>query len=500
MGVGEPESARLLDDAEWARLLDDAERACREESMLERAPESLDSREVIDYLMALQRQRCALDALEARAMVVAAGTHRMVRGVVVYDEATEDERSIELVDEIREELASALHRSIGLVDQQIEVARILVGWLRPTLDALEAGRITAAHAKVLAEQALRLSTSYPCVHQPRDLDSPQDALDRIEFGRACDVLQGRVLDRAEYLTPGQVRSLARRAVASIDRAGSERRRQQARDRVDVQVYAEDDGLAVLLARMPMEQAAQAFAALEARARATGESAAPVGHRRVQALMESLCIQAQCGADQCGADQCGADQGGADQCGADQCGADQCGADQCMYGAATSIVRAEIQVTVSLDSLLGVDDEPASIRLGGRSPEPLTAAAVRALLTDDNVPAVLRRLVTDPIRGHVLDRGRKSYEVTAPMRAYLAARDATCRFPGCVRQAQACQVDHAVPWAEGGSTNRANLGHLCLRHHQLKTHGGWSIVQSGEDGTATWLSPHGRQYRVRPPNP
>ncbi|MGB4690052.1 MAG: hypothetical protein WBH16_07590, partial [Candidatus Nanopelagicales bacterium] len=39
----------------------------------------------------------------------------------------------------------------------------------------------------------------------------------------------------------------------------------------------------------------------------------------------------------------------------------------------------------------------------------------------------------------------------------------------------------------------NLGALCLRHHQLKTHGGWQLTESKPDGSCTWTSPAGRTY-------
>ncbi len=39
----------------------------------------------------------------------------------------------------------------------------------------------------------------------------------------------------------------------------------------------------------------------------------------------------------------------------------------------------------------------------------------------------------------------------------------------------------------------NLGALCRRHHQEKTHGGWTIEESANDGSCTFVSPLGRHY-------
>jgi hypothetical protein len=119
-----------------------------------------------------------------------------------------------------------------------------------------------------------------------------------------------------------------------------------------------------------------------------------------------------------------------------------------------------------------------------------------LLTDPAVTAHTRPVLVDDT-GHVLDLGRRRYQVSDALRRYLIARDRTCRFPGCHRAAARCQVDHALPWDDGGTTDTANLGHLCTRHHQLKTHAGWDITHTDHTGHCTWLSPHGRAYTHEP---
>ena len=93
--------------------------------------------------------------------------------------------------------------------------------------------------------------------------------------------------------------------------------------------------------------------------------------------------------------------------------------------------------------------------------------------------------------------RRTYEVSDRLLAYLVARDETCRFPGCGRRASRCQGDHAEGWDDGGATSIENLGALCLRHHQLKTHGGWRILRSERDGSRIWESPAKRRYERRP---
>ena len=159
---------------------------------------------------------------------------------------------------------------------------------------------------------------------------------------------------------------------------------------------------------------------------------------------------------------------------------------------------DISIVIEAGALLGITDLPATITgaLGG--PNTISAAAVRELLADPAIPTSLRRLLTDPVTGHLLDRGRTTYAVTGALRDFLVARDVTCRHPGCTRPAARCQVDHAVEWSDGGPTDTANTGLLCIRHHQLKTHGGWQIIESRPDGSCTWRSPTGRIYNVDPP--
>ena len=151
--------------------------------------------------------------------------------------------------------------------------------------------------------------------------------------------------------------------------------------------------------------------------------------------------------------------------------------------------AHIGVIVPLEAMLGLSDEPAVLTASG----PISASAAREVIADCGVDSTMYRLVVDP-DGTLLDLGRQRYAVSDAQRAFVAARDVTCRFPGCAARAIACQIDHAVPWDDGGRTDAANLGALCVRHHQLKTHAGWEIIESSPDGSCTWLSPLGRDYR------
>ena len=440
---------------EWA-----AEVAADPTDLLNAVPDDLVPDDAIDYLIELQRVQARLAALEARALVVVAGRTRRERQVLVHD-ANGDEpsgaaRILTITDEAREELAAALHRSPAAVHEQLVTARLLTGPLAGTMSALSAGSITAFHARAIADEARRLSSAEG---------------DAETFSRDCGLVEARVLPRAHSLTVGATRRFARAAVLRVDAEGQERRRAAARKTIDVHMYAEDDGLAVLLARLPLAEATRVHAVLDAAARnAFEEGGSTLGQRRAQALILAVC------GDASAAESSPTDVSTA-------------------HPSATSV---DISIVIEAGALLGITDLPATITgaLGG--PNTISAAAVRELLADPAIPTSLRRLLTDPVTGHLLDRGRTTYAVTGALRDFLVARDVTCRHPGCTRPAARCQVDHAVEWSDGGPTDTANTGLLCIRHHQLKTHGGWQIIESRPDGSCTWRSPTGRIYNVDPP--
>ena len=80
--------------------------------------------------------------------------------------------------------------------------------------------------------------------------------------------------------------------------------------------------------------------------------------------------------------------------------------------------------------------------------------------------------------------------------FVRCRDLTCRFPGCDRPAPGCDIDHTVPYADGGPTHASNLTCLCRLHHLLKTFWGW-FDQQLPDGTVIWKSPSGQTYITTP---
>ncbi|TKR27093.1 DUF222 domain-containing protein [Cellulomonas hominis] len=159
--------------------------------------------------------------------------------------------------------------------------------------------------------------------------------------------------------------------------------------------------------------------------------------------------------------------------------------------------AEVRVTVSAATLLGLDDAPADLDGYG----PIDAVRARALAAG----GVWRRVVTDPRTDRVLDLGRERYRPSAPLAELVRARDRTCTFPGCTVPARRADLDHTVeyhpppgapPDRPLGRTDADNLGPACHRHHRLKTDGGFRLRQI-QPGLFEWITPTGHRYLVRP---
>ncbi len=133
-----------------------------------------------------------------------------------------------------------------------------------------------------------------------------------------------------------------------------------------------------------------------------------------------------------------------------------------------------------DQLLGIIS--AARRLESRSAWTLMAAvgefARRANLTLTGGPALgpdpppgtrpqdyLHRLGIDmaPVtRGHCDHaRAEAGYRPSSKLRHLVRARSARCTAPGCGRPAARCDLDHTVPWDQGGITCECGLAPPCL---------------------------------------
>ena len=91
---------------------------------------------------------------------------------------------------------------------------------------------------------------------------------------------------------------------------------------------------------------------------------------------------------------------------------------------------------------------------------------------------------------------EAYRPTRKLWGYVTARDVTCRFLTCRQPASRCDLDHTIPFDQGGRTCSCNLGGVCRFHHQIKGRPRWDLTQA-TPGIFTWTTPTGRTYTVRP---
>ena len=103
-----------------------------------------------------------------------------------------------------------------------------------------------------------------------------------------------------------------------------------------------------------------------------------------------------------------------------------------------------------------------------------------------------------VGGDVLDIGRRSRTVTAPLLRALWVRDRGCRFPGCT-QVAFVEAHHLAHWVRGGATSLANTALLCHHHHVCVHEGGFHMERDAS-GDFCFADPEGRPIPAAPTPP
>lgn len=374
-----------------------------------------------------------LAALERQTSWLQAAMQRAIVAVA-GEEPSQAEDIWGGVDEAeREDVAAALRLSGSSAQMRIDVARTLVNHLPNTCSALASGEISPSHATVIARETA---------------SAIRDGLSPL----AIYAVEEKALAHAEFHTPAQVANKVRSTLAKIAPEEFEDSVANARDTRRVSCYRESDGLSTIVAILPAEDAQIVMSAIESFVLQGEGDGRSIDMKRADAL-SALASWA--------------------------------------LSQTSAQVRPHrrpitVNVTVDLPTLLGLAENPGQLAGYGAIP----ASLARSLASDSQ----WRRFITEPTTGALLDFGRETYEPPQPLVDFLLARDRTCRFPGCRAPARLSDLDHAQSWETGGTTSAQNLGALCRRHHQLKTHGGWKL-ESASDGSCIWTSPHGKRYPV-----
>ncbi|HEX2322537.1 MAG TPA: HNH endonuclease signature motif containing protein [Streptosporangiaceae bacterium] len=401
-------------------------------------------------------------------------------------------------DTIAAELAAALILTGRSADTLLCLARDLTR-LPAVLAALLDGRIDRARAAVFAAELAALA------------------------GPAAAMVAGELLPAAPALTTGQLRHALRTLIHLLDPDAIRTRMHKARKDCRVEAWGETSGNHGLAGReLDPADALAADQRITAIARSLHAAGAPGTLDQVRAHVFTALLA---GRDpdtllppadptgECHDSQPGRATGAADG-----------------TGTGTARLGGTVHLTMPVSSWLGHTDLPGeAARLG-----PIDAwtsrrlanqlAASRALtrwcitlVRPDGTAAAHACTTTPPPEASAsarygwltgqrytwLDHGRcshgnqtRGYQPPNAICDLVKARHRTCAFPGCRRPAVRCDVDHTIPYGQGGRTCPCNLAPLCRQHHQVKQTPAWTLQQP-EPGVLTWTAPHGRSYTVTP---
>jgi Domain of unknown function (DUF222)/HNH endonuclease len=180
--------------------------------------------------------------------------------------------------------------------------------------------------------------------------------------------------------------------------------------------------------------------------------------RLDALIATVCDADPRTRDQRRADALGALAAGVDRLGC-QCQTPECGA------GAAPVKPVVIHVVAEQSALQG----------RGRA----TMVGGEGLIPAEVVVELAKTARLAPVVAPA--EAEAHYVASKKLADFVRARDLTCRAPGCDRPATHTDIDHTIPYAQGGATHPSNLKCLCRLHHLLKTFWGWRDKQL-PDGT------------------
>ena len=149
----------------------------------------------------------------------------------------------------------------------------------------------------------------------------------------------------------------------------------------------------------------------------------------------------------------------------------------------------VDIYVDLETLLALNDDRGELAGYG----PIIADITRSV-AERQVDGTWRYTITDPDNGRPLSSGTTRRRPTAAQHREVTTRNRTCIFPGCRMPARDCDLDHRIPWAEGGRTRTEDLGPLCRYDHGVRHAAGWTY-EIFPNGGVEWASRLGHIYRT-----
>ncbi|HTY32110.1 HNH endonuclease signature motif containing protein, partial [Mycobacterium sp.] len=346
--------------------------------------------------------------------------------------------AIDTMEAVAAEVAAALRISQGLAASRLRYARAMRERLPKVGEVFRAGDIDYRLFQTIVYRT-------DLIVDP-DVLACVDATLAVNLGCWPSMTQGRL--------GAQVDKIVARADVDAVRRRTERR-------TDREVWIADvgDGLAEFEGRL---------LSLDAHAL----------DQRLDALAATVCAHDPRARAQRRADALGALAAGADRLGC------RCGRADCAAGTRPAASPVVIHVIAEQPTLEGTGTTPGcEIGAAGL----ITPELVAELAASAKLMTVVHPVDAPPENGYV---------PSTALADFVRCRDLTCRAPGCDRPAIGCDLDHTIPYADGGVTHASNLKCLCRLHHLLKTFGGWRDEQL-PDGSVIWRLPDGHTYVTTP---
>jgi len=346
--------------------------------------------------------------------------------------------AIDTMEAVAAEVGAALRIGQGLAASRVRYARAMRERL-PRVGALfRAGDIGFALFATIVYRT--------------DLIVDEAVLAAVDAELALKVVRWPSMSRGRL--SGQVDKI----VARVDADAVRRRRQRQSDR---EVWIADDG----------EGISQIHGSLFT-------TDAHALDKRLDALAATVCAHDPRTREQRRADALGALAAGADRLGC------RCGRKDCAAGTRPAAGPVVIHVIAEQATLNGRGDAPGS------------QVGVDRLITPELIAQLGASAKLMPLIHPGDAPPEPGYRPSKALADFVRCRDLTCRWPGCDRPAVGCELDHTIPYSQGGLTHASNLKCYCKTHHLIKTFWGWTEQQLA-DGTLILTSPAGHTQVTTP---
>jgi hypothetical protein len=245
--------------------------------------------------------------------------------------------------------------------------------------------------------------------------------------------EGKLLQAAQTMDPGQFTTVAKNFEHRVDPAGALAEANRAYEGRYFHIAEPRDGVVRLDGLLDAEGGATLRSALQPFMKPIPNDARSYGQRSADALVEL------------GRQGSGSKHNGAGP-------------------------RPQLIIRATVDTLAGTPGAPAGEVEGGGT---VPAETVQRHACDSAITRITGQGELEQELNHA------TRTLPASTRRALEARDRHCVFPGCSRPLIWCDGHHLVWWTRGGQTTLRNLALLCRPHHRMVHEEGWSLERIRE---------------------